>query len=328
MKVVLMCAATFCCSAFASEPVSGRFVASKACDSYSSFAKGTNPGSVRTKPGGDYAASEVNKPGDYQWIRIDVPEATPPLRWVSRECGVATLSAAGTAGGSMTSGSSGGGGQCKTANKHDSYVLAMSWQAGFCEHATHGRKPECDALGDGSLSINNLTLHGLWPNRKECGTNYGTCGGKPFALSEDTVARIAPWMPNFYYDTSLGEHEWEKHGSCQALDQDAYFETAVAAVKVVNASLIGETVVGSAGKSFARDAFFQALKEQYGDIVARSVSLSCGPQDYLVEIRVTLGLNFLTGKGMKELVGDAPGGSGATSRCGVQIRVEANGIGR
>lgn len=325
--VVLLSIAIGCGGACASEKVGGSFSAAKACDSYSSFAKGTNPGSVQLKPGGEYVVVEINKPGAYEWIRIEMPEATPALRWVARECGVATL----TAGPGGAGGAGSGGGKdpyCSTPNKQDSYVLAMSWQAGFCEHAKHGPKPECDALANGSLSINNLTLHGLWPNRKECGQNYGSCEGKPFALGEDTVSHIAPWMPNFYYENSFGKYEWDKHGTCQALDPDVYFEKAVAAVKLVNQSLVGQTVLANAGGGFASADFFQALKAQYGEAVARNVMLVCSGQDYLQEIRVKLALDFATDLGLAELVGNAAGFPARTSNCGAQIRVEANGLNR
>lgn len=306
------------CVATGSERASGSFTASRACDGYSSFAKGNNPGTIKTKPGAEYVVSEVNKPGNYEWVRIDIPEASPTLRWVSRECGVAMLD---TAPGPER----GGAAMCSTPNKQDSYVLAMSWQAGFCEHGKHGKKPECDALGDGSLSVNNLTLHGLWPNRRQCGQNYGNCDGAPFALSEETVSHIAPWMPNFYYETSFGQYEWNKHGKCQSLDPDRYFKKAVAALKIVNASLVGETVLRNTGRAFASADFFQALKAKYGDKVARNVMLICSGQDYLQEIRVNLPLNFSTEQGMAELVGDAVGFGSRTSGCGAQIRVEANG---
>jgi ribonuclease T2 len=57
-------------------------------------------------------------------------------------------------------------------NQQDSYVLAITWQPGFCEHAKYnGKKPECDAMNSGALEAKTLSLHGLWPNKQECGTS-------------------------------------------------------------------------------------------------------------------------------------------------------------
>ena len=324
--------------ALASETVTGSFTASKACEAFASFAKGTNPGAVQLKPGSSYTVREVNKPGNYERLRVEVPGASPELRWVARDCGAAALG--GTPAPSPTApvaqapggddgpqDSPGGKHQmCSTANQQDSYLLAMSWQPGFCEHTprTSG-KPECAAMDKGSLVVSNLTLHGLWPNKKACGTRYGNCDGKPFALKKETVAQIAPWMPNFYYENSFGKYEWNKHGTCQSLDPDAYFTKAVAAVQLVNGSAIGEQILKNIGGSINADKFFATLRSQYGDAAASRVMLVCAGQSYLQEIRVQLPLDFSVDKGMAGLVGATPGQGPQTSRCGSDIRIEASG---
>lgn len=319
--------------ALASETVNGSFTASKACEAYASFAKGTNPGAVQVKPGSTYPVREINKPGDYEQLRVEVPGATPVLRWVARDCGTASLGAAAAPVASTPSAPDGPQDSpgnkremCSTANQQDSYLLALSWQPGFCEHTprTSG-KPECAAMDKGSLVVSNLTLHGLWPNKKACGTSYGNCEGKPFALKKETVAQIAPWMPNFYYENSFGKYEWNKHGSCQSLDPDAYFTKAVAAVQVVNSSLIGEQILKNIGGSFNADKFFAALRSQYGEAAASRVMLVCAAQSYLQEIRVQLPLDFSVDRGLAGLVGSTPGQGPQTSRCGSEIRVEASG---
>lgn len=324
--------------ALASEPASGNFTAGKACEAYASFAKGTNPGDVRLKPGSSYEIKEVNKPGSYEQLRIEVPGARPELRWVARDCGSAAAPGGGTqnpapAAATRESARDGAndsaGGKheiCSTANQQDSYLLAISWQPGFCEHTprTSG-KPECAALDKGSLVVTNLTLHGLWPNKKACGTSYGNCDGKPFALKKETVERIAQWMPNFYYENSFGKYEWNKHGACQSLDPDAYFTKAVAAVQVVNGSAIGQQILKHIGGSFNADKFFATLRSQHGEAAASRVMLVCAGQSQLQEIRVQLPLDFSVDKGLGGLLGTTPGQGPQTSRCGSEIHVEASG---
>ncbi len=218
---------------------------------------------------------------------------------------------------------------CHTANKQDSYVLAVTWQPGFCEHVDYrGDKPECNALNDGELVIDHLTLHGLWPNRKECGKQYDSCqdpSGQPFSLREETVSRIAPWMPNFYYSTAFGKYEWEKHGTCQSLPKDDYFNKAVSAVELVNASEIGAMVRSHIGGSFNVAAFFDTVKKKYGTQVAKNVMLFCAKKGFLQEIRLNLPLNFSVDGDLRKLVGGS--GFGAKSeRCGAEVRVEESGI--
>lgn len=326
------------------EPASGTFVAEKSCDLFSSFRKSRNPDGLKTTPATRYSVREINAPDNYEWLRVEVPGAEPALRWVARDCGTASLTGASQA--PAVSAAPGknlpspprpapgpaepratGGGQCSTPNQHDSYVLAMTWQPGFCEHfAYKGRKPECDALNSGRIKVSNLTLHGLWPNRQACGTNYGNCGGAPLRLSPATVKDIAPWMPNFFYEESFGRYEWEKHGSCQALDADNYFRTAVQAVKVVNDSAAGQLIVGNSGGKFRVKDFFATLQSQYGSEVAAAFTLVCTQQKYLQEIRVELPLDFRLDQGLKGLVQGRGGRLGRTQGClAPEVLIEAPG---
>ena len=324
-------------AAHASESVSGSFTAAKLCDLYSSFAKQKNPDALQTRPGTVYTVKEINKPGEYGWLRIEVPSANPSLRWVSKDCGTAKIAStvqtaaddnrqppSGSNGNNNSSGSRQA--MCSTANQEDSYVLAITWQPGFCEHFPYqGKKPECDAIHNGQLKISNLTLHGLWPNKKECGINYGNCGGAPLRLSADTVNHIAKWMPNFKFETKFGEYEWSKHGSCQSRDGDSYFRTAAAAVEEVNNSAVGKFILSHTGKSFSAKEFFDMVKTEEGDNLAKNFMLSCAGGKYLQEIRVKLPLNFETGKGLAKLIGDAEGFSRQVEKCDAEIVVEVSG---
>ncbi|MFM2056751.1 MAG: hypothetical protein RLY71_1136 [Pseudomonadota bacterium] len=335
-----------CAMPLRAEPASGTFVAEKSCDLFTSFRKSRNPDGLKTTPASRYNVQETNAPANHEWLRVEVPGANPALRWVARECGTASLNGpAQSPAGATTAPAPAvvppavsampgpaapratGAGQCSTPNQHDSYVLAMTWQPGFCEHfAYKGRKPECDALNSGRIKVANLTLHGLWPNRQACGTNYGNCGGAPLQLSPATVKEIAPWMPNFFYEESFGRYEWEKHGSCQALDADSYFRTAVQAVKVVNDSAAGQLIVGNSGGKFRIKDFFATLQSQYGSEVAAAFTLVCTQQKYLQEIRVELPLQFRLDQGLKGLAQGRGGRLGRTQGCLTpEVLIEAPG---
>lgn len=218
---------------------------------------------------------------------------------------------------------------CQTADRHDSFVLAVSWQPGFCEHkagAAAEDKPECVAMAQGELVVHNLTLHGLWPNRQACGTQYGNCRSTPLKLSPATLERVRPWMPNFYFSTEFGSYEWKKHGSCQtSLDDDAYFRKAVTAVELINDSEIGRTVRRSVGRSFQRKDLIAALAAVHPQ-AARSVTLLCSGRQ-LYEIRVKLPRDFRVDKGMTGLLGKQPQPMGQPHECpdGL-ISVEASGV--
>lgn len=330
---LLIVTSVFACTALASEPVNGSFIANQSCELYASFNKQTNPGTVRTTVGKSYAVKEINKPGDFSWLRVDVDGANPSLRWVARDCGTAQLDQVpqenAPAGRAKATREADRQTMCSTPNQEDSYVLAITWQPGFCEHfAYRGKKPECDAINSGKLKINNLTLHGLWPNKKECGINYGNCSKEPMKLTADTVKRIAKWMPNFQFESKFGEYEWNKHGTCQARDADSYFKTAAAAVEEVNNSAVGKFILEHAGKSFSVKEFFEMIKKQEGEKLAQNFMLSCANGKYLQEIRLKLPTSFETGKGLAKLIGDAEGFSRQVDRCDNEIIVETSGRGR
>ncbi|KQQ45116.1 ribonuclease I [Duganella sp. Leaf126] len=318
----------FCTTAAqASEAASGTFTAAQSCEAYASFAKRTNPGGARIAAGQRYTVREINQ-ADYQWLRVEVPGAEPGLRWVQRDCGAAILEPIEQRSKRPPRGSDpqGDGGSCNIANRQDSYVLAVTWQPGFCEHFPYkGKKPECDAMNGGKLEARTLSLHGLWPNKKECGTRYGSCEGPPFALSQDTIAKIAPWMPNFYYERTFGAYEWNKHGKCQSLAPDDYFIKAVSAVRVVNDSEVGKIILSSTGKSVRVSDFFARVKAREGEKAANSLTLVCSQRKYLQEIRVSLPLDFPTDRDLATMVGNAQPAPARVQGCGDEIYVEAAG---
>ncbi len=319
IAVVLLAFAALECSA--SESASGSFTATQSCEAYSSFAKRTNPGDVKVTAGKSYTVREINKT-DYDWLRVDVPGAQPSLRWVQRACGTPALED--KQAGRPDEGVSGA--VCSAPNQQDSYVLAITWQPGFCEHAKYnGKKPECDAMNSGVLEAKTLSLHGLWPNKKECGTQYGSCQGKQFELSKDTIEKIAPWMPNFFYERTFGAYEWNKHGKCQSLPPDEYFIKAVSAVRVVNDSEVGKLVLGNTGKSFKVTDFFDRVKARYGAQVADTITLVCVQRKYLQEIRVSLALDFSTERDLPQMVANARPVGARTIGCADDVYVEAAG---
>jgi ribonuclease T2 len=48
-----------------------------------------------------------------------------------------------------------------------------------------------------------LSLHGLWPEQARMRHPVRQLQRQPFELSKDTIEKIAPWMPNFFYERSF-----------------------------------------------------------------------------------------------------------------------------
>ncbi|KFA89768.1 ribonuclease T2 family protein [Archangium violaceum] len=318
-------------NALASVRAAGTFDAVRSCEAFKSFKKGTNPGFVRLEPGQTYAIEELNEK-DWDWIRINVPDVKDSSRWVSKECGVAQLipgePAPSEPGVTPQPGvTPGGRAECNTANTYDSNVLALSWQPGFCEHAQfHGMKPECEALESGDISISHLTIHGLWPNKRACGTRYGSCRGSALALSEDTVAEVSPWMPNLMFETDFATHEWDKHGTCQAKQDDEYFLTIKQLTELVDRSVIGELIRSNIGKGMSVNDFFATVRRELGPEVEQRIQLLCAGGRFLQEIRLSLPRDIVPGPDIAKMVQGAPRIGPKTSKCNTDtIIIERSG---
>ncbi|KIV74084.1 Ribonuclease I precursor [Pseudomonas sp. FeS53a] len=269
------------------EPAQGGFVASQRCEAYQSIRKRSNPDGATLQPGQRYRVVEVNK-RDYDWLRVRLPDNATPLRWVPVGCGqVEDLSL----GARQGTGSAAQGEACNVPGQHDGYVLAATWQPGFCEHVAYkGRKPECDALAGGDLQLNHLTLHGLWPNRQACGTRYGHCAGPALVLDESTRATLRPWMPNVGYGDDFSRYQWEKHGTCQTdMDANAYFRRAAELVRQLDATRAGQYIASNVGGAISQAAFYQKVSEEFGNPRAgNNFLLVCTRGGYLQEVRVSL----------------------------------------
>lgn len=311
--------------ALASDRASGTFTAAKACDALQSMRKQTNPGAVRLQPGTAYRIHEAQGP-ERRWLRVEVPGAEPSLRWVPADCGTASEVQAQAR---PRLGQPGPSGQCNVAGQQDSYVLAMSWQPGFCEHVKYnGRKPECDHMADGRLVVSHMTLHGLWPNRQECGRRYGGCAGPELDLTPETLAHVKPWMPNFRYEQAFGRYEWKKHGTCSQMDDDTYFRRAVDAVKTVDRSAAGRYLADNVGGKISKKAFYERVQADTGrPAAANAITLLCTNKQ-LFEVRVQLPLDFKEGGSLNDLLGASLPASRArdSKECqGDEILVEASG---
>jgi ribonuclease T2 len=308
-------------SAHAVEATQGTFEVATRCEAFQSFKNGTNPDSRFVQPGETYRVLEVNKEA-YQWIRVQLSGGRKNVRWVSASCGSVTGLQLG----------SGDATQCRIADTFDSYVLALTWQPGFCVHnPAGGEKPECQAMKDGRLAVPNFTLHGLWPNKTQCGKRYGNCRGADLDLSRSTLEYIKPWMPNFQFSTQFGNYEWKKHGVCQtALSDDDYFRLAVDLTKSFNDSAPGSYVRQHVGGTISKAAFYSELTRGWGNAeAANNVLLLCSG-NYLAEIRITLPQDFKGARTVRGAIGTqfAPQRSEDRNECrSDSIAIEASGAG-
>jgi len=99
------------------------------------------------------------------------------------------------------------------AGQFDYYVLALSWQPGWCRSTGDARQaPEC-RTGTGR----GFTVHGLWPQHEQgwpqnCDTPH-----------RDPSRRQSQEMGDIMGSGGLAWHQWQKHGRCSGMAADAYY---------------------------------------------------------------------------------------------------------
>ncbi|MGF1727282.1 ribonuclease T2 family protein [Photobacterium nomapromontoriensis] len=301
--------------------IEGTFIATQSCPAFQSIKKKSNPGQHKTTVGEKYQARLLNKPnGD--WVQLSIPNAKPSLRWVNIQCGKQPLSLHSTT--VPTPKKQTDSKQCQTAGLYDSYVLAVSWQPGFCEHGKFKtNKPECAAIKNAQRPVHNLTLHGLWPNRRQCGIQYGYCRpDNKMELSQSTIETIAPWMPNFYYQTDFGQYQWKKHGSCQSRPDDEYFLLATNLVKQVDSSPIGDYIKGHIGRTISIANFEKNMVQALGQQATKRIQLSCLKGRYLQEIRFNLAEDFEKSPSLRAKLEAGPQSRSFKGNCKASIHIE------
>ncbi|PIW62985.1 MAG: ribonuclease T [Shewanella sp. CG12_big_fil_rev_8_21_14_0_65_47_15] len=308
-------------------PASGEFVADKRCELFQSKNKQTNPDQWQSNIGERYPVLEIlgnsTKP---DWLRVRTNAATSPLRWISGDCGQylsniagSNLSTPATAVGSVQTTRASESkadnkdslntpsttekrpaNQCQIEGNFDSHILALSWQSTFCE--LYGRrKAECRALSQTpeSSQWQHFSLHGLWPNKQQCGTRYGYCSTvklqpndfctyPEFELNPSVRKNLEEVMPSAHYGTCLERHEWWKHGTCRSQDPNEYFLLATQLTQAVNASAwVQKFIHDNIGKSVSKSELNQSFDTSFGQGAHTKISLECA-KGLLSEIRINL----------------------------------------
>lgn len=194
-------------------------------------------------------------------------------------------------------------GPLTAAAEQPAYVLAISWQPGFCE--TRPQVPECVDQDRSGREHDHFSLHGLWP--QPFGTFY--CDVPSATVSMDSSP--ARWrnlpavdlpaelrsaldvaMPGTR--SALDRHEWIKHGTCYGQGPEAYFRDSLRLLAEVNASPLRTLFVEHLGRPLTLQQMRSAVESHFGPGSGSRIELVCrreraGPRTVIVELRLHLG---------------------------------------
>ncbi|MDO9312343.1 MAG: ribonuclease T [Nitrosomonas sp.] len=304
----------------------GIFSAQQSCPAYVSKNKLTNPDNTQILADKKYDIIEANKPDHASWYRVILPSANPKERWIRADCGDAQLS------GGQGTGDNGNSSSCSIAGEADSHVLALSWQPAFCE--IKPQKPECKITDPKVYQAKHFTLHGLWPNKKSCGTHYAFCGDvkaqkqnfceyPEIKLNPTSQATLAEVMPSVTAGSCLERHEWHKHGTCQAANsKEEFFDLSVDLARQFNDSGMAYFMNRRIGQQVRTEDFLNRIAAVLGSSARERIKLNCD-QGMLVEIQLSLIADLTPGTDLEKLIINAPAQS--NSNCGETFRVDPIG---
>jgi len=198
------------------------------------------------------------------------------------------------------------------------YVLALSWQTGFCQNMydRNRKEPqECKVQKEVADKADHLTVHGLWPGLPKSIASRGVddgrwmrfgCATRPIpnmpearasrkcsadetGLSLEMANKLNQVMPGSGGKSCLERYEYAKHGVCFGFDPDAYFGTMVRLNGEVKQSPVGQFLATHYGQTVSRAYFDAAVASAYGKQNVKAFKLTCnGNPAYLTEMQINL----------------------------------------
>lgn len=208
--------------------------------------------------------------------------------------------------------------EAKRYSDFSHYILALSWQTGFCQSQYERYKKESKICKKQQNSVDkrsHITVHGLWPSLPESialggvdekrWIRYG-CSSRPLpnmpqvntsnkcnapvtGISLEVASKLADIMPAAGGNSCLERYEYAKHGVCFGFNSNDYFDTMVRLSNEVKQQSLGHFILEHYGQVVTREAFNRAVKESWGEDAVKAIKLNChGNPAYLTDIQIAV----------------------------------------
>lgn len=157
----------------------------------------------------------------------------------------------------------------------DYYVLALSWNASWCEREGDERgAPQCAPRHD-----YGFTMHGLWPQHEKGWPEYCRKAGR------DPSKRESAAMEDIMGSAGLAWYQWKKHGRCTGLDGPDYYALAREAYGRISRPAILRQLEKDV--RIAPDVLEEAFLEANPGLTADGVTIACR-DGFFTEARICL----------------------------------------
>lgn len=274
-------------SVSASVKLEGWLIAQEACIASKSL-RGSS--GEELEPGQAYILRGQNRIDDPSHYQIRLGLSGNGDRWVRIDCGVHVVRAD----------SENTGNEDQVAAPATPLLLAVSWQAAFCE--TRPQQRECRSQREDRFDAAHFSLHGLWPQPREnvyCNVNA--------RMKRDDKDRRWDWLPVLDLESGtrselkkvmpgtasfLHRHEWVKHGTCYSEDPETYYQDSLRMMEALNSSDVQALFVANVGQSVSAKAIREAFETAFGPGSGKRVQVFCkndGSRRLITELKIYLG---------------------------------------
>ncbi|MBK1721152.1 ribonuclease T2 family protein [Thiocystis violacea] len=310
----------------------GYFIALSACEA-TKKKDSDNPGNIRLQVRHAYDVIARNAtPGTHYQIQVPGAPVTE-ARWVPMSCGAfapSTSLVVGEGGTPEAGGATGSGVTGGLIPDSIEYVLAASWQPGFCATAAGQDKAECRTQTSERYDATHFSLHGLWPDDLDdtaifpCYCDRGApikCTSSQdrdtrIDLSPDVLERLQVVMPGV--QSGLHLHEWPKHGACYEDDKtgpdagatpDEYFTEAMAVLNALNASAVRDLFAAHLDSVLTRSQIEDTFNDAFGRGAGERIQMRCTKitgENIITEIWISLKGDITDPANLESLIQAAP----------------------
>ncbi len=191
------------------------------------------------------------------------------------------------------------------------YILAVSWQPGFCE--TRPNRKECTGQTAERYDATHFSLHGLWPMKKSyCGVaadirardKKGDWLELPqLAMAEDTAAKLLVAMPGT--QSGLDRHQWLRSGTCQGGTAQDYFALQLRFLDELNGSAVRTLFADRLGRDVTEGEVKQAFDASFGNGAGDRVRMRCqkaGARSVVTGLTIGLSGDISASAGLSTLI--------------------------
>jgi ribonuclease T2 len=191
------------------------------------------------------------------------------------------------------------------------YILAVSWQPGFCE--IRPTRKECAGQTSARHDATHFSLHGLWPMKKSyCGVSAdikardrkGDWLELPqLAMAEETAAKLMVAMPGT--QSGLDRHQWLRSGTCHGGTAQDYFSVQLRLLEEINGSAVRALFASRIGLDVTEGEVKQAFDESFGASAGGRVRMRCekaGARNVITGLTIGLSGDVSANAGLSSLI--------------------------